>query len=342
MDEHLILTQTNNQTVTNFIMSATRDREMAILMNAIQLSCKLITRAVRKAGIANLLGLAGDTNTSGDDMKKLDVLSDEIMVNALINSHCCAVLVSEERDEPIIVPEDKQGRYCVAFDPLDGSSNIDCNVSTGTIFAIYEKLEEGEEACLEDILRPGSHVVAAGYCMYGSATEMVISFGQGVHQFTLDPSIGEFLLTRAEITIPDNGKKIYSINEGNYSKWDEPIQRAVNQFKDPSAGYSLRYVGSMVSDIHRTLLYGGIFMYPADKKSGKGKLRVLYEGFPMAFIIEHAGGVASTGFFEGSIQRILDLDPKSIHDRCPIVMGCHRDVDMVLNCYGEEGKEEES
>ena len=162
---------------------------------------------------------------------------------------------------------------------------------------------------------------------------------------------GEFLITKPELLIPENGKKIYSINEGNFSKWDEPIQRAVTQFKDPSQGYSLRYVGSMVSDIHRTLLYGGIFMYPADKKSKKGKLRVLYEGFPMAFVIEHAGGVASTGFFQGEIQRILDLQPTSIHDRCPIVMGCRRDVDQVLACYNtpsssdndshqeEEGKE---
>merc|ERR1711998_547746 len=187
-----------------------------------------------------------------------------------------------------------------------------------------------------DILKPGTEMVAAGYCMYGSAIDLVLTFGSGVHRFTLDDSIGEFVYI-GPMSFPAKNKTIYSCNEGNRKLWDAQIQQAVEDFKNPIAEgakpYSLRYVGSMVSDVHRTILYGGIFLYPADKKSVKGKLRLLYEGLPMASIIEQAGGIASTGMFNGSVGRILDVVPEHIHDRCPIIMGCERDTSKVLNLY---------
>lgn len=326
--------------LTQFVMQHSGDQELAMMMSAMAMACKGITRAVRKAGIAGLNGLAGQENSSGDDVKKLDVLSNDIMVSALINSQCCAVLVSEENEEPIIVPPAKAGRLCVAFDPLDGSSNIDCNVSTGTIFGVWEKVGEGT-ATVDDILRPGSEQICAGYCMYGSATELVLTgksddvFGKGVHRFVLDPSYGEFIYVGPMVIPASGGKEIYSCNEGNSSFWDPKIKAAVDEFKGSEGAkpYAMRYVGSMVSDIHRTLCYGGIFLYPADKKSPKGKLRMLYEGYPMALITEQAGGVASTGMFNGSVQRILDVAPNGIHDRCPIIMGCARDVSKVLARY---------
>ena len=321
------------RTLSSYIMRTTKDLEMTIVMNAMQLACKLIVRAVRKAGVANLYGLAGSANASGDDVKKLDVLSNDIMINALINSGMCALLVSEEEEEPIVVPLDKRGKYCVAFDPLDGSSNIDCNVSTGTIFSVFErKSPVGTEPTAADILKPGTDMVAAGYCMYGSACDFVVSFGGPVHRFTLDDSVGEFIHF-GTMKFPEKSKTIYSCNEGNYSLWDGPIQKATAMFKAGPKPYAARYVGSMVSDVHRTILYGGVFYYPADSKSTKGKLRVLYEGLPLALLVEQAGGVANTGMFKGKIGRIMEVLPDHIHDRCPIIMGCHRDVDKILEFY---------
>jgi len=330
--------EVNKITLSSFVMSMSKDHEMTILMNAMQLACKLIARAVRKAGVADLYGLAGSANSSGDDVKKLDVLSNEIMVHALRNSCVCAVLVSEEEEDPIIIEGNKCGKYCVAFDPLDGSSNIDCNVSTGTIFSVYERKSTGKPS-VADILRPGTEMIAAGYCMYGSATDFVVSFGTGVERFTLDDGIGEFVYFGPLVfpeckTPPEKPKTIYSCNEGNYSLWDDKIQAATQYFKSASPKpYAARYVGSMVSDVHRTILYGGVFYYPADKKSAKGKLRVLYEGYPMALITEQAGGVADTGMYLGKTGRILAVPPEHIHDRCPIIMGCKRDVDKILDLY---------
>mmetsp|Transcript_28364 Transcript_28364/g.46141 ORF Transcript_28364/g.46141 Transcript_28364/m.46141 type:complete len:357 (+) Transcript_28364:78-1148(+) len=324
----------DRNTLSSFIMIETKDRDLALLMTAMEIACKNIARAVRKAGIAGLLGMAGTRNKSGDQVKKLDLLANLFMINALRKSHVCAVLVSEEEPEPLIM-EGQHGKFCVAFDPLDGSSNIDCNVSTGTIFSIFEKKTFAPPAA-SDILRPGKEMVAAGYCMYGSATELVMTFGQGVERFILDPSLGEFIHIGESIKMPLNGKKVYSVNEGNYLKWDPVIQDAVQKYKDPKDGskpYSMRYVGSMVSDVHRTMIYGGIFMYPADKKSKNGKLRLLYEGFPMALLAEQAGGVASAGYFKGQVRRILDLVPRKIHERCPVILGCKRDVEPVLAGY---------
>mmetsp|Transcript_10958 Transcript_10958/g.32463 ORF Transcript_10958/g.32463 Transcript_10958/m.32463 type:complete len:344 (-) Transcript_10958:418-1449(-) len=329
----------NYRTLSRFVMANTNDQELTILMGAIALASKATARACRKAGIANLFGMAGEQNVSGDDQKKLDVLSNDIFINALLNCHACAVLVSEENEEPIIVPPEMQGKYCVAFDPLDGSSNIDCNVSTGTIFGVYEKTIPGP-GTVDDILRKGKDLVVAGYCMYGAATELVICFqGRGVHRFALDPSIGEFIHTDANVKVPANGgKKIYSCNEGNSHLWDDACKQAVEIFKSGEKPYAQRYVGSMVSDVHRTLLYGGIFLYPADSKSPQGKLRVLYEGFPMAMLIEAAGGVASTGLFNGKVQRMMELEPTGIHERCPVILGVERDVKVVLECYAKMGK----
>mmetsp|Transcript_36610 Transcript_36610/g.78107 ORF Transcript_36610/g.78107 Transcript_36610/m.78107 type:complete len:336 (-) Transcript_36610:209-1216(-) len=320
-------------TLGRWLMTNTKDKELTILMAQLGLACKATSRACAKAGIAGLFGMAGEQNSSGDDQKKLDVLSNDIFISALINSGACAVLVSEENEDPIIVPENKMGRFCVAFDPLDGSSNIDCNVSTGTIFAVYEKKEGSGPGVVDDILRTGNDIVVAGYCMYGAATELVLCFrGAGVDRFSLDPSLGEFIHTHANVKFPeDGGKKIYSCNEGNYLSWDKPIQDSIEWFKGNK--YAARYVGSMVSDVHRTILYGGVFVYPADKKSPGGKLRVLYEGFPMALIVETAGGIASTGMFNGSVQRMLDLVPSGIHDRCPVILGAERDVKTVLSRY---------
>lgn len=334
IDPDSIRNDTDSKTLTRIVMTHKRDSEFFILMNAIQTSCKLISRSVRKAGIAGLYGQAGSVNTTGDDQKKLDVLSNEMMVNSLYNSHVCCILVSEEIEEPIIIPEELSGKFAVAFDPLDGSSNIDCNVSTGTIFSVWERKSVGGLANIDDILRSGNEIVCAGYCAYGSATELVLAYGYGVQRYTLDPSIGEFVLTGLNLTMPSKPKSIYSINDGNYTTWDENMQRAIDKFKfNQPTPYSARYVGSMVADVHRTLLYGGIFLYPADAKKGNGKLRILYEGFPMAVITEHAGGVASTGLFRGKIGRILDLVPTGIHDKCSVVLGCKRDVDRVLSEY---------
>jgi fructose-1,6-bisphosphatase I len=261
-----------------------------------------------------------------------------MMINALVNSGVCSVLVSEENEEPIYVRTGKSGKFCVAFDPLDGSSNIDCNVSVGTIFSVYEKAP-GSEGSVNDLLRSGAHCICAGYVAYSSAVEMVFTFRGGkVHGFCLDSTIGEFVHTRPLMMFPeDGGKKIYSCNEGNSSRWDEAIKDAVEIFKDEKNPYAARYVGSMVADIHRTILYGGIYLYPADAKSPKGKLRLLYEGIPMAMIIEQAGGIASTGLFNGKIQRVIDLVPDEIHAKCPIIMGGKRDVQIVYDQFAKHG-----
>jgi len=324
-------------TLSRYVMAHTRDPDFVILMNAIATSCKLITSAVNRAGVAQLYGLAGEVNSTGDDQKKLDVMSNHMMINALVNSGVCSILVSEENEDPIIVPSSKAGKYCVAFDPLDGSSNIDCNVSVGTIFCVYEKVD----GSVNDLLRSGAHCVCAGYCVYSSATELVFTFRGGtVEGFCLDPTIGEFVHTRINMKFPeDGGKEIYSANEGNSNFWDKPIRDAVEFFKSGKKPYSARYVGSMVADIHRTLLYGGIYLYPADNKNPKGKLRCLYEGIPMAMIVEQAGGIASTGLFDGKVGRVLELTPNAIHAKCPIIMGGKRDIGVVYKAYKDAGVE---
>jgi len=326
--------RTNTMTLTQYIVESTEgDRQMALLMNAVQHACKVCANAIKKAGPCDLYGLANLQNSTGDDVKKLDIIANTVWVDCLKSSGVCCLLVSEEEEEPIIIEDNsRSGPFCVAFDPLDGSSNIDCNVSVGSIFSVYRRKSPSDgPAQLDDILRPGTECIAAGYSMFGAATELVITYGNGVHRFALDVAIGEFLFVETMKIPEDGGKKIYSCNEGNSHSWDQPIKDSVKGFKE--AGYAARYVGSMVSDVHRTLLYGGVFLYPADKKSKKGKLRVLYEGFPMAMITEQAGGVASTGMYLGKIGRIQEVVPEHIHDRCPIIMGGERDVKVVLQLY---------
>lgn len=321
-------------------MACTNDHDLVILLNSIATACKLITSAVQRAGVAKLYGLAGEVNSTGDDQKKLDVLSNDMMINALTHSGVCSVLVSEENEEAIMVPRGRSGKFCVAFDPLDGSSNIDCNVSVGTIFSVYER-KPGSDGTAADLLRSGADCICAGYVTYSSAVELVFTFRGGhVHGFCLDSTIGEFVHTRNKMVFPpDGGKQIYSCNEGNSRHWDESIKEAVEEFKNSESPYTARYVGSMVADIHRTILYGGIYLYPADAKSTRGKLRLLYEGIPMAMIIEQAGGVASTGLFEGKIRRVLELVPDQIHAKCPIIMGGKRDVQRVYDQYAKHGVE---
>ncbi|CAG8436232.1 8029_t:CDS:2 [Ambispora gerdemannii] len=302
--------------------------ELTLLLNAVQLGCKFVATNVRKARLLNLqvsfkIGLAGASNVQGEEQKKLDVISNEIFINALRSSGRVAVMVSEEDEQAIIVEEGLRGRYCVVFDPLDGSSNIDAGVNVGTIFGIY-RIRPDSTGSIEDALRPGKEMVVAGYCMYGSSANMVLSLGNGVNGYTLDNAIGEFILTHPNIKIPSRGK-IYSVNEGNSMYWDEVCTEYFNSMKFPPPGkspYSARYIGSMVADVHRTLLYGGIFAYPADKKSKNGKLRLLYECFPMAYLVEQAGGKAVNG-----TGRILDIVPDNIHARAPIFLGSKDDVE---------------
>ncbi|KAI9252923.1 fructose-1,6-bisphosphatase [Phascolomyces articulosus] len=316
-------------TLTRWVISQQQDApeatgDLTLLLAAIQFGCKFVASKVKQAGLINLLGLTGAANVQGEEVKKLDVLANDIFRNALIASGKACILISEE-DENAMVIQDKnlRGKYIVTFDPLDGSSNIDCGVSIGTIFGIF-KVDDSENPNEKDVLRSGRNLISAGYCMYGSYCEMILSVGNGVNGFTLDPAIGEFIMTHPNIKMPSRGK-IYSVNEGNYKHFDEPCKKYVDQVKQK---YSARYVGSMVSDIHRTLLYGGIFGYPADAKSKRGKLRILYEVFPMSFLIEQAGGKASTG-----TQNALDLIPEHIHDRSGIWLGSKEDVEELESFY---------
>lgn len=318
-------------------LGAAATGDLTMLLNAIQLTSKFIATNVRKARLINLVGLAGETNVQGEEQKKLDILSNDIMVNALRASRKTAVLVSEELEEAVMIEADKRGKYCVVFDPLDGSSNIDAGVNIGTIFGVYQ-IQPDSQGTLADVLQPGSTMVAAGYTMYGSSANLVLSTGNGVNGFTLDQGLGEFILTHPDIQIPKRGK-IYSFNEGNSMYFHEPVINYLNSIKypdqsikngqgKPKAPYSSRYIGSMVADVHRTLLYGGIFGYPDDKKSKKGKLRLLYEAFPMAYLTEQAGGLATTG-----TKRILDVMPTDIHERCPVFLGSKEDVEDLMSFY---------
>lgn len=307
--------------------------ELTQLLNAITTAVKAIESAVRKAGIAKLHGLAGDTNVTGDAQKKLDVLSNEVFCNMVASSYTSCLMVSEEDEHAIVIDSDKQGNYICTFDPLDGSSNIDCLVSIGSIFGIWKKPNDGTPPTEKDALRPGSEMVCAGYALYGSATMIVLATEDGVNGFMLDPAIGEFVLTEPDMKIKPRGK-IYSVNEGYASMWNPAVTEYVDNKKNPKTGkpYGSRYIGSMVADVHRTIQYGGIFMYPASSASPTGKLRLLYEGAPMAYIIEKAGGKASTGK-----ERILDVVPDHIHVKTPVFMGSTEDVQDVLDLYEKHG-----
>jgi fructose-1,6-bisphosphatase I len=317
---------TDCMTLTRWILREAKEKsrsenvtgELTQLLSSIQTAVKAMSAAVRRAGISDLFGVAGNTNVQGEEVKKLDILANDLFINMLRSSYACCMMVSEENENVIEVDAEHQGKYIVTFDPLDGSSNIDCLVSIGTIFAIFKKQHPGPPG-KADALQSGRNIVAAGYALYGSATMLVLSTGEGVQGFMLDPSLGEFLLTEPDMKCPPRGS-IYSVNEGYEESWEEGVREYLKE-KKRGKPYSARYIGSMVADVHRTLKYGGIFMYPATKSNTMGKLRVLYEGMPMAFLMEQAGGAATDGR-----QPILDIVPSGLHDRSPVFMGSTQDV----------------
>lgn len=303
--------------------------ELSQLLRDIGLAAKIISREVNKAGITNILGVEGTTNVHGEEVKKLDTFADQQLISALERSQITCMVISEENDG-IVQLRSPGGKYIVYLDPLDGSSNIDVNVSIGSIFSIYMREARFDPSVLEaDALQPGIRQVAAGYVLYGSSTILAYTTGLGVSLFTLDPSIGEFILSNKNVKIPPQGS-IYSINEGSYNSWDLGLKKYIKycQEEDPETNrpYSARYIGSMVADVHRTLIKGGIFVYPHSKRYPEGKLRLMYECNPLSLIIEQAGGMATNGE-----QRILEVLPEAIHQRSPIYMGSTENVEKVMD-----------
>jgi fructose-1,6-bisphosphatase I len=327
-------------TLARHIMEQQRDYPGATgdftgLLTQIALAAKVIARQVNKAGLVNILGFTGEKNVQGEQVTRLDVFAHTTFIEALEASGHVCVMVSEEAAEPIVPgPEHPRGHYVVLFDPLDGSSNIDINITIGTIFSIHRKVSTGAESTMADLLQPGDRQVAAGYVVYGSSTMFVYTTGHGVHGYTLDPSLGEFLLSHENIRMPKRGS-VYSANEGNYHTWSRGVQRYVDSLKAPQRQpYKGRYVGTLVADFHRTLLTGGIFLYPADMtepQKPSGKLRLLYEAAPLAFVAQQAGGRASTGS-----EDILRLRPTHLHQRVPLIIGSAEDV-ATAEAYIRQG-----
>lgn len=308
--------------------------DFTLLCHALQFSFKSIAYYIRRATLTNLIGLAGSSNTTGDDQKKLDVIGNDIFVNTMRGSGKVKILVSEEEEEAIVFPGN--GKYAVVCDPIDGSSNLDAGVSVGTIFGIF-RLADDAAGKPEDVCKPGTELVASGFTMYGASANLVLTMkGGNVNGFTLDNALGEFILTHPDMRIPKT-RSIYSVNEGNSLYWDEPCKAYFESIKYPSdpngKPYSARYIGSMVADAYRTLCYGGIFAYPADKKSKKGKLRILYECAPMAMVMENAGGLAVTS----DQRRMLEVVPEHIHDRSGIFMGSYDEIKKVNEVYAKHG-----
>ena len=333
-------TATSVVTIERFIIEQERlhphaTGELSGILYDLALAAKMIASKVRMAGIADILGSNESENVQGEVQQKLDVISNEIIVKALDHGGRLCCMASEEEPDLIPIPEQfKSGRYALLFDPLDGSSNIDVNVPVGTIFSIVKKISDGPRGEMQDLLQPGHQQVASGYVIYGSSTMLVYSTGQGAHGFTLDPTIGEFLLSHPNIRIPDRGKFL-SVNDSYESLWSEPVKSLMRQFRGLEGkrpAMNVRYVGSLVADFHRNLLGGGIFAYPANTKSPRGKLRLLYEANPLAFIVEQAGGKASTGS-----QRIMDVVPGDLHQRTPLFIGSRADVDLVEAVVGASG-----
>jgi len=325
-------------TITQHILNQQRENPEATgafthLLHELIVAAKVISRDVNKAGLMDILGSTGEINVQDEQVQKLDVFANRVIIERMqhIGQLCC--MGSEEVADLIEIPSQyPKGHYILLFDPLDGSSNIDVNVSIGTIFGIYRRTgkESGADSLLSEALQPGIRQVAAGYFIYGSSTMMVYTTGDGVHGFTLYPSVGEFLLSHENIRIPERGK-MYSVNEGNYPYWDEKTRALVDHFKskDKETGrpYTSRYVGSLVADFHRNLLKGGIFMYPADLKDPKrpsGKLRLMVEANPLAMVVKHAGGYASDG--RGPI---LEIKPQDLHQRTPLYIGSRKDVELA-------------
>lgn len=312
------------KTLTMFLLEEQRripgsSGNFTSLFSDIVVAAKIISNTVNKAGLINILGTAGYDNVQGEEVQKLDEFANSTMVKVMSYGGQVAAMASEEREEVINIDSSlPRGHYLVLFDPLDGSSNIDVNISVGTIFSIF-KCEAKDTFEEKDFLRPGSEQVAAGYVLYGSSTMLVYTTGNGVHGFTLDPGVGEFILSHENIRIPEKGD-IYSINEGNTPFWHDWTGSYIDKIKQDSR--KARYVGSLVSDFHRNLLKGGVFIYPADRRAVKGKLRLLYEANPLAFIVEQAGGAATDGK-----ERILDITASELHVRTPLIIGSKSDVE---------------
>jgi fructose-1,6-bisphosphatase I len=326
-------------TLDRFLMETMRDTPGASgtfvnLMQSIALAGKMISARVNRAGLSGMLGATGEVNIQGEFVQVLDRYANTTFMKALEHrGHTCMV-VSEEEDEPRQVPTHwHSGRYVVTVDPLDGSSNIDVNATIGTIFGIFRRNSpEGTLAEVSDVLRSGRDLIASGYVIYGSGTVLVLATEHGVHGFTLDPMIGEFLLSHPQIQIPEK-TSIYSINEGYSAQWQPGVSRFVDTMKEPSKKISARYIGSLVADFHRNLLKGGVFIYPATPKSPKGKLRLLYEAFPLAFLVERAGGAATNGY-----GPILDMVASELHQRVPLVIGTKKAVDEATALMSRDPK----
>lgn len=354
-------------TLNRFMMEMIRENpeltDIESIFISLNTAAKTISNLVRKAAFQGTLGLesgGGSVNIQGEEQKKLDVITNDVLKNALKWNGKCGTLASEEEDVPVLLDNLgnqvysgdlylEEGGYVAVFDPLDGSSNVDAGIPVGTIFGIFSNndeclIDDGdddlwndmsqlEKMCVQRALQPGKNLVAAGYILYSSATQMVFTVGAGVHVFTLDESIGEFVLTCDDLKIPPRGK-IYSVNESNRYMWPQPLQDYISDIQqglgDTKEKYTSRYIGSMVADVHRTLLYGGVFGYPADAKNVDGKLRLLYEAAPMAFLMEQAGGIATTGH-----NRIMDIPPKSVHQRVPCILGSAEDIKELQRYYDD-------
>ena len=312
--------------------------ELSGVLYDLALAAKMIANKVRSAGLADILGATARENVQGETQQKLDVLANEIIIKAVDHGGRLCAIASEEEPDIIEIPENfKCGKYCLLFDPLDGSSNIDVNVPVGTIFSVVKKITRGARGEMEDMLQPGRRQVAAGYVIYGSSTMLVYTTGQGAHGFTLDPQIGEFLLSHPDITIPTCGRYL-SVNDSYERLWSEDVRALMRRYRGldgKRSAMSVRYVGSLVADFHRNLLGGGLFAYPPNERTPEGKLRLLYEANPLAFIVEQAGGAAITGR-----DRILDINPTDLHQRTPLYIGSKGDVDIAASMLGKPVSEE--
>lgn len=351
--------ETTGVTLTRFMAEVSmlnpEISELTTLFGAIDTACKAITNMVKRSQLpsSETLGYEGNVNIQGEDQKKLDVITNDVLKRALRFTGKLGVLASEEEDTPVDLMGEKDdereilfeegSKYVAVFDPLDGSSNVDAGIPTGTIIGIYEHDEncdtecigdeclEQDKECLANTLQPGTNLVAAAYCLYSSSTFFVLTLGNGVYMFTLDENIGEFVLSHPNVKIPETSS-IVSFNEANSHMWDAPLKEVYNGWCQgtgrSNTRFSSRYIGSMVGDVHRTILYGGVFGYPGDAKNPTGKLRLLYEGAPMSFIMEQAGGLSTTG-----TKRVLEILPEKVHQRVPIVMGSKQDVQEVIDAY---------
>ena len=310
-------------------------QDLSALMNRIALAGKIIARRLSRAGLMEgVLGFTGDVNVQGESVKKMDIYANDVFISVFKQSGLVCRLASEEMENPYYIPENcSVGRYTLLYDPIDGSSNIDTNLSLGSIFSIRQ--QEGDQDDSSDLLSNGRKQIAAGYILYGASTMLVYSIGKGVHSFTLDPSLGEFILSNESIQVPDRGP-VYSVNEGNFWQWEEAYRDYI-RYVHSHEGYTARYSGAMVGDFHRILVQGGVFLYPGTVKKPEGKLRLLYESAPLAFLIEQAGGRATTG-----TQDILDVVPEKIHQRTPLVIGSKDDVALIESFVQKRAEEQQN